>query len=77
MQVVNDHLADPEGHYSPANEVLVRSYFDSVPNTTLGLLSTESQLAARMLTLFMSISNGVNWGQVLPALHEISVIWAA
>lgn len=61
-QVVNDHQIDPESiPLSPADEMAVRQYFGSVQNT--------------MLTLFMSISAGVNWENVLGPLKTISLVW--
>eukprot|EP00435_Cladocopium_sp_Y103_P034463 s1481_g8.t3 len=62
-QVVNDHTVDQgeSNQLGIDDAAAAERYFGSVQNT--------------MLTLFMSISAGVNWEAVLAPLKTISLVW--
>lgn len=60
-QVVNDHMLEQATGMGVTETQAVDKYFGSVQNT--------------MLTLFMSISNGVSWEHVLAPLRVISLAW--
>ena len=58
---VHDHAQDPMAGFSEAMKPSVEEYFSSVPGT--------------MLTLFMSITGGVSWEDVIHPLLSMSVVW--
>jgi len=61
-QAVNDHITDPEAPIlEDADLQATDEYFGS--------------LAATMLSLFMSISGGVSWENVISPLKKISTAW--
>lgn len=60
-QAVNDHLTDPDVKYDVLFEKASEEYFAGLPVT--------------MLSLFMSISGGVSWENVIAPLKEVSLVW--
>ncbi|CAJ1365402.1 unnamed protein product [Effrenium voratum] len=61
-QAVNNYIADPLSPALGADELeYAQKYFSSLPVT--------------MLSLFMSISGGVSWEELVSPLQAISVLW--
>ena len=62
VQAVNDFKLDPDNAKLPTRELEASDlYFSSLPDT--------------MLSLFMCIAGGVNWGEVQSPLKAISTVW--
>eukprot|EP00434_Breviolum_minutum_P011077 symbB.v1.2.009774.t1/scaffold630.1/size178988/3 len=61
-QAVNDYIQDPNSPPLPEREQLAaQRYYASLGDT--------------MLSLFMSIANGVSWHELVAPLRNISIVW--